>query len=331
MATVLGQIRQKGGGEFYLGLLPRQIADASQGALSLDALRGYLPQVSTAPVIRLGLQQQLLFAGDGATTAALFGRLLALGASTSPGASDQPRYWAEASAAAEAQLADALSRGQAPIVPSDGDLSALSARVKAGSHERPAKTLGTVGSSRAGATSFVVADKTGLAVACALGLNAPWGTGRVLPGTGILAAPPPSADSPRAVAVLGVTPGNGVVYLAASASGRAAPVALAPIAFAAMGGERDISVLIARPRVAYDGTADVARVEAGVPLDSLNRGGLKTAEASPLGLANAIFCPDELVRGRTSCRIAVDPRGAGLGFGGGTGSVSGTGPVTNRR
>jgi gamma-glutamyltranspeptidase/glutathione hydrolase len=330
LATILGQIRQKGGGEFYTGLLSQQVVAAAQDALTLEALRGYLPQTTTPPATRLNNQQQILFAGDRSATAALFGRLLALGADAAPSAGDAARYWVEATAAAEAQLADTLSRGQAAIVPSSAELSALTARVRAGNHERPAKTLGPVGAGRAGATSLYVADKNGLAIACALGLNAPWGTGKVLPGTGILAAPPPSAESPRAVAAIGATTGSGGIYFAGSASGRAAASALAPIALTAMASRPDISALIAQPRVAYDGAADAALVEAGVPLDSLSRSGVRTVEASPLGLANALSCPDELVRSRASCRIAVDPRGAGLAFGGGTGQVS-SGPLTNRR
>ncbi len=329
LATIFGQIRQKGGGELYTGVLPHQIAAAANGGLPIEALRGYLPQVSEPPAIRLGIQQQLLIAGDRPATAALFGRLIAIGASGQPSAADQPRFWAEAAAAAEAQLADALSRGQAPIVPGDGELSALTARARAGNHERPAKSLGAVGTARGGATSFHTTDKNGLAVACALGVNAPWGTGRVLPGTGIIAAPPPSAESSRSVAAIGATTGSGGVYFVGTASGRASASALAPIALAAMGPRPDVVSLIAQPRAAYDGAADLALVEGGLPLDSLNRGGLKTLEASPLGLASAVACPEELLRGRASCRIAVDPRGAGLGFGGGTGSVSNPGAVTN--
>lgn len=330
LSTILGQLRQKGGGEFYTGLLSQQIAAAAGDSLPLEALRGYLPQASAAPAIRLNNQQQLLIAGDRPATAALFGRLVALGSESPPSSADQPRFWAEAAAAAEAQLADALSRGEAAIVPTAVELSALSARVRAGNHERPSRTLGPVGTQRAGATSFYAADKSGLAIACALGVNSPWGTGRVLPGTGILSAPPPSADSPRAVAAIGATTGSGGIYFAGAASGRASPSAFAPIALAAMSPQPDVAALLARPRVAYDSAADVALVESGLPLDSLSRGGFKTVEASPLGLANAFACPEELVRGRASCRIAVDPRGAGLAFGGGTGQVS-SGPVMNRR
>lgn len=325
LAAILAQVRQKGAGEFYLGVLPRTIADAAQGALPIEALRGYLPQATAPPVIRISSQQQFVIVGDSASTAALFGRLLALGVEGEPGGADRPRFWAEAGAAAEGHLAEALARGQAAIVPPDTEIAGMLGRVKAGSHERPAKSLGAVGTARAGATSFVTADKNGQVAACALGLNAPWGTGRVLPGTGILAVPPPSADGPRAVGVIAAAPGNGVIYLAASASGRAAPAALAQVALTAASERQEVATLVSRPRVAYDGDADVARIEPGLPQDSLARGGLKTAETSPLGYVNAFSCVDELVRGKATCRSATDPRGAGLAFGGGPGTISGIG------
>jgi gamma-glutamyltranspeptidase/glutathione hydrolase len=317
LAGVLGQIRQKGAGEAYVGPLGRTIVGVSDGALSAETLRGYLPQAGTPAIIRINSQQQFVIVGDSAPTTALFSRLLALGVDVDPGAADRPRFWAEAGAAAEGRLAEALSRGQVPLVPPAGELQALAARVKAGSHERPARSLGPVGTARAGATAFVAVDKNGLAVACALGMNAPWGTGRVLPGTGILAAPPPSVEAPRSVGVIAVAPGSGALYLAASASGRAAPFALAQTAWAVISDRQNIDAAIEQPRVAYDGAADLSRIEPGVPQESLARGGFRFAEASPLGIVGAFSCPGELIRGRGGlCEPATDPRGAGLAFGG---------------
>ncbi|MBM3531524.1 MAG: hypothetical protein FJX60_00625 [Alphaproteobacteria bacterium] len=332
LAGVLSQIRQRGAGEAYVGPLGRAIADASQGALPLDALRGYLPQATAPAIYRANQQQQFVLVGESAATTAMLGRLLALVGQISPGNADGPRFWAEGSAATEAQLAEALPRGATALVPTGAELQALAARVRAGSHERPAKSLGPIGTSRAGATAFVVVDKNGLAVACALGMNAPWGTGRVLAGTGILSAPPPSLESPRAAATIVVAPGSGVFYLAASASGRAAPAALAQVAWPVISDQQRIDLAIAKPRVGYDGVSDVALVEPGTPLDALGRGGLRAAEASPVGIVNAFSCPSELNRGRGgNCVPAADQRGVGLVFGGtgistGGSSFSGTTP-----
>ena len=43
-----------------------------------------------------------------------------------------------------------------------------------------------------GATGFVVADGDGLAIACEVTLNRPFGNGRVIPGTGVILAAPPA-------------------------------------------------------------------------------------------------------------------------------------------
>lgn len=64
LATILGQLRQRGAGEFYLGTMPRMIAEASEGTLPLEALRGYLPQVTAPPVIRISSQQQFVIVGE---------------------------------------------------------------------------------------------------------------------------------------------------------------------------------------------------------------------------------------------------------------------------
>jgi gamma-glutamyltranspeptidase/glutathione hydrolase len=325
LAGTLGQIRQKGAGEAYIGALGRSIAEATRGALSHDAVRSYLPQATPPAIVRITPQQHVLVVGESPPTTALLGRLLALGHDVNPGAADRPRFWAAAGAAIDGQLADSLSRGEAALIPPAAELQTLAARARA-AHERPAKTLGPVGTSRAGATAFIAVDRQGLAVACALGMNVPWGTGRVLPGTGILAAPQPSVASPRAVGALAVAPG-GVFYLALSGSGRASPAALAQAALATLREREDIAEVLARPRVAYDGAADVARFEAGIPPEALERAGFRSAEATPLGVVNAFSCPGELNRGRgPTCRPGADPRGAGLAFGGAGGAVSSGGP-----
>jgi gamma-glutamyltranspeptidase/glutathione hydrolase len=324
LAGVIGQIRQRGAGEAYVGPLGRAITDASQGALPLETLRGYLPQAAPPPIIRINQQQQFVLVGESAATTALLGRLLTLAVQLAPANTDAPRFWAEGGAASEGQLAEALSRGPAALLPPAAELQSLAQRVRAGSHERPAKSLGPIGTGGAGATAYLVVDKNGLAVACALGMNAPWGTGKVLAGTGILSAPPPSLESPRAAGVIVVAPGSGVFYLAASASGRAAPAALAQVAWPVISDRQRIDLAIDRPRIVYDGVAGLARIEPGTPTESLGRGGLRSAEAAPLGIVNAFSCPSELNRGRGgSCEPAADPRGAGLAFGG-TGIRTGT-------
>jgi len=311
LAAVLGQLRQKGAGELHSGALARVIAESSQGALSLDALRAYLPQARTPASVRYG-NLQLFLSGDPAASTALLGRLLAIMIEADPSSADRARVFAEAGAVAEDDLARALQNGRAELAPTREEARALAARAR-GEHVRPARALGPIEAGRAGATSFIAVDRNGLSVACALGMNAPWGTGRVLPGTGMLVAAPVTDESSRAAGLLAVAPANGAFRLAASASGRAAPAALAQVALGILVERQEVQASVNRPRAAYDGAADLLHLEAGAAVPA----GLRTAETAPLGVVNALGCPEDMNRNRAACRLAVDPRGAGLGFGGG--------------
>jgi len=312
LAAVLGQLRQKGAGDLYSGALSRVVSAASQGDLTQYDLRSYLPQARTPASVRYG-NLELFLSGEPSASTALLGRLLAIMIEADPSSADRARVFAEAGAVAEDDLAQALQRGRAELAPSRDGARALAARARGGEHVRPARALGPIEAGRAGATSFIAVDRNGLAVACALGLNAPWGTGKVLPGTGMLIAAPVTDESPRAAGLVAVAPANGAFRLAASASGRAAPAALTQVALDILADRQEVQTAVNRPRAAYDGAADLLRVEAGAVLPA----GLRTAETAPLGVVNALGCPEDMNRNRGACRLAVDPRGAGLGFGGG--------------
>jgi gamma-glutamyltranspeptidase/glutathione hydrolase len=312
LASVLGQLRQRGVGELYSGALSRVVTASSGGELTQYDLRSYLPQTRPPASVRYG-DLQLFLAGEPATSTALLGRLLGIMIEADASAGDRARIFAEAGAVAEDDLAQALQRGRAELAPTRDEARALAARARSAAHVRPARALGPVEAGRAGATSFIAVDRNGLAVACALGMNAPWGTGKVLPGTGMLVAAIPSDESPRAAGLLAVAPANGAFRLAASASGRAAPAALTQVALGILAERQEVQAAVNRPRAAYDGAADLLHLEAGAIVPP----GLRTAETAPLGVVNALGCPEDMNRNRGACRLAVDPRGAGLGFGGG--------------
>jgi gamma-glutamyltranspeptidase/glutathione hydrolase len=332
LAAILGQIRQRGGGDLYVGPLARVVAEASNGAIPVEAIRGYLPQAATPPAVRFG-DILLYLAGAGSLDTALASRLLAIGVDIEPGAADAPRVWAEGESLVNASVAERLGGGGADLVPSRDEARALVQRARSGPHQAPARHLGPIGTASAGATAFAVTDRRNQSVACALGLNAPWGSGRVLPGTGILGAPPPSVDGPRAVALVAAVPSNGNTYLVASGSGRAGPVALAQIAVEAISDrtrQPELGSLLVRPRIAFDPATDTARVEPGLPTEGLARAGFKTAETSPLGQINIYYCPLDMGRGRNSCQVGTDPRGAGLAFGSGRQPVQPSDPIRRR-
>jgi gamma-glutamyltranspeptidase/glutathione hydrolase len=128
-------------------------------------------------------------------------------------------------------------------------------------------------------TSFVVVDRKGGAVACALTMNNLFGTGRIAPGTGILLAASP-ASKPAPLLAAGVAWGtNGRGFRAAvGASGQSA-----------------------------------AGLAAGFAMAGALAGG-----SSPVpdpGRANVASCTGYLPGAPDSCRFTLDPRIAGLALG----------------
>jgi gamma-glutamyltranspeptidase / glutathione hydrolase len=128
-------------------------------------------------------------------------------------------------------------------------------------------------------TSFVAVDRKGDAVACALSMNNLFGTGRIAPGTGVLLAASPAAK-PAALLTAGIAwnPGSHAFRAAVGASGQNA---------AGLAGGYAMANALA---------------------------GAETPVPEP-GRANVISCPNYVPGGPESCRMAVDPRVAGLAAG----------------
>ncbi len=149
----------------------------------------------------------------------------------------------------------------------------------------PLPDLATTLGSR-GATSYVVSDRFGTAVACALTQNRPFGTGRLVPGFGFPLAPMPGPDSPALALMLR--------YNAPTAEARAAVAA-------AGAGAVPLAV-----------SAGVPVVEDAAPmpeaLAGLTAGGLGKA------LVTLFACPDGVSNDPSTCQVGVDPRGAGFGL-----------------
>jgi len=141
-------------------------------------------------------------------------------------------------------------------------------------------TLGT-----RGATGYVVADRFGNSVACALTLNRPFGTGRLLPGFGFAPAPLPGPDSPDLAVMLRTNEPTADTRAALAAAGaEAVPLAL---------------------------STGLAAIEEDTPVANA----LAAATAGGMGkaLVNLFACLDGVERDPATCQVGVDPRGAGYG------------------
>lgn len=140
---------------------------------------------------------------------------------------------------------------------------------------------------KTGSTGFVVADRTGSSVACALTMVGPFGAGRTVPGFGMFLTLPADGDmmTPLAAGLLINDKVNEFRYGIAG-GGLGAPEQAARVAVTLEGRE--------------------ASIEAGLPP-------VANAPSGP-GRIVGMTCPQGLPPYPASCRVAVDPRGAGYGL-----------------
>jgi gamma-glutamyltranspeptidase/glutathione hydrolase len=260
LSGTLTQLRVSGVGDMYQGSLARRIVLASEqigGPLQLSDLRGALPKL-TPPLIRSHRNDKIAFLpppADGGLAAAAAFDVLA----------DNPNDLAGASARALAVVARYRQGGVTPeAVLAARDLSLT------GSTAFPAST------------SFVTMDRSGNGVACTLTMDNLFGTGRIMPGLGILAAASPAAVPPPLLSAAIVWNDNIKAFRAAAGgSGQAgAPVAVA---------------------VALINTLRTNRPLGAPPPDP--------------GRANIIACGRYLPGENSECGWANDPREPGLAVG----------------
>ena len=260
LGSILAQLRIAGVGDMYQGVLARRIVQASAeigGPMHLSDLRGGLPKLA-APLVRFVHDDKVAFLpppADGGLAAEAAFNVLA----------SNPQDIAGAVARYLAVIARYRAGGIAPdAVLAANDLPAV------GATPFPAST------------SFVTLDRSGNAVACALTMDNLFGTGRIMPGLGILAAASPAAVPPPLLSA-------GLVWndyrkafrAAAGGSGQAG----APLAVA---------------------LALINTLKTGQPM---------SAPAPDPGRANVIACGRYLPGEDSACGWANDPRESGLALG----------------
>ncbi len=172
------------------------------------------------------------------------------------------------------------------------------------------------------ATSFVVFDRFGSAVACALTMNNLFGTGRFAKGTGVLLAAYPDGAAGRGPTSLGpMIVVNELVqrmyFAAASSGGVAAPTSLINVAARTMLAEEPLETAMQAKRIHHEGVPDITFFENGIT-DAAQKAllgrGHRLARTPTLGRVNAAHCPDGIPQRATKCSIFADvrPRGYGL-------------------
>jgi len=339
LSVVLGRLRVRGAGDFYTGPTGRQFAAAvakAGGGLSLTDLRGYTPRWSPTLKIPYVKNTQFHFplstGPSGVLMAQMIGMLAENGDWEDASPVERKHLMAEISARAFSLRERWLRNdGEHAVEPakliSKENIKSMIAGFREDRH-----TPGDAGNGPPGAppgnptgTGFVVVDREGSAVACALTLNNLFGVGHAAPGTGIILAalPGPRGRGPDSLApMLLINNLYGIFYFGAAASGGSvAPSALAGVTAGALMGKTGESLegALSAKRVHNGGNPDLTYHERGLNagvLEGLSKRGHPLSPIGNMGLVNAIFCPagipsDDVL----SCETRADPRGFGLASG----------------
>jgi gamma-glutamyltranspeptidase/glutathione hydrolase len=260
LGATLSQIRTAGVGDLYTGMLARRIVQASPlagGPIALPDLTNALPRLGAALTVphRRDMVAFLPPPADGGLAAAAAFSVLvsdpsALDAAAARGLAVAAR-WRQGGVAADSLLTSApLPPAALPPLPAS--------------------------------TSFATLDKDGNAVACTVSMDNLFGTGRILPGLGILLA-----ASPNAVPT--------------------------PLYAAAIAWNEHIHSF--RAAVAGSGQAGAPMAVAYGMLNALRSNRPMTSPVPDPGRANIIACSKYLPGENGSCAWATDPRDAGLALG----------------
>lgn len=316
LAATLERIRRMGAGELYQGQTARRLVEDSAAlgmAIDSEALR--LARPTEREPLLLEIDNRVVALppppSGGAIAAdmiAVFDRLRL------DDAPDERRPHILAEAARRALAAELRRRaGEASQIGSEEAAARLIADYQPERAASPSPlTVPQVGG---GATGFAAIDPQGGAVACAVTLGAPFGSGRMAAQTGILL---PAGD---ANAALGLVPmvlantKNKRAFLALSADGDAAAPQAAAEAFGRIVLEqRPLDAALAAPRVVATDRAWRAEPSAGgFEADLAARG--HSLETGPIDArVHAVWCPEGVPLGSLACRAAADPRSFGLGI-----------------
>lgn len=260
LGASLAEIRVGGVGELYQGALAQRLVQASVqagGPLSMEDMRRAVPRLMNPILVKAG-NDEIGFppppADGGLAAAAAFEAL-----------ARQPSNVQEALNISLATVAEYRSHG--------GDPAALLRNLPQGGATLPALPA---------STGFVVLDRKGMAVSCAMTMNNLFGTGRIAPGTGILlAASPATTPPPLLTAGIAFNPSLNAFHAEASASGQGAAGVAEAVALA-------------------------NALRSGVPMP---------APVPDPGRANVISCSRYLPSAAGSCGWATNSRGAGLALG----------------
>lgn len=335
LSSVLSRVRSQGVGDFYTGLLSRQLVAAVKeagGSLSRKDLRDYTPH--WRPTLRVPYVKATTFhfpnvpGGSGVVLAQMLGMLIEHGDWDDAKPAERLHLLSEISARAYGAYWRNLGQGSHGKDPekqiSEDAIEELYAGFQKDRHtalSAPAGVLPPPPKPVPG-TSFIIVDREGSAVICSLTMNGLFGAGRVARGMGIVLAQPapaPGTGPGGPALMMLVNETQNTFYFGAGASGGIAPAAsLAGVSANAIMGrdEEDLVTALSTRRVLNSGFPDTTYYEQGLDktlVQGLSGRGHRLSPAASMGLVNAVFCPAGIPhKENLSCTVRNDPRGFGL-------------------
>jgi gamma-glutamyltranspeptidase / glutathione hydrolase len=313
LGAALERIRIGGVNEFYSGPLGRTLADGAQsiGApLTIEDLRASKAFVYPPAAIEVG-DQQLFFpappSAGGVLAAQLITALDGIDAGETAeiakainGLIADRQGWMKAGGDATKPIGD--------LVTSDHVQAATNAKLDA---------PGAAMNENPSATGVVTVDANGQGVACEFTMNAPFGSARIAPGTGIILAPAPN-DRGAGFSALGpimlANSNSGRLYfLAAGGGGAPADIAKAMLFDSVFRKEIPLEKAMQAGRLFADGAGTVYIEDAIAGAQGAIAGaGFKVEPVGKLGRINAIYCEKGTPDSPDTCQFRNDYRGSGL-------------------
>jgi gamma-glutamyltranspeptidase/glutathione hydrolase len=339
LAAVIGRLRKNGAGDFYVSADARKFVDAvnnAGGSLTVEDLRDYLPEVRKPISFPWRDNTAWHFAGPpsagGAVAAEMTAILLDGVRFENSDRADRLHLIAEAAKRAFVhrmqymQTDGNYTRHPREFVNEDAADDALDSIDDARS--TPLTSLISAPKDwpeTPSAVSLVAMDAEGGSVACTLTMNNSFGTGRMVPGFGVMLAAVPDTRgrtyTPLGPALLASENRNQSILAIAASGGVTAPTAMANVLANAVYEPQTLREAMHAPRIHYGGVPDKVFVETDMQNDiveDLRKRGHNVALTGPLGRVAAVYCktgiPPE--RGEPFCVSATDPRGYGVAVGG---------------
>jgi len=331
--TVLGQIAGRGAGDFYTGILANRLVAgvaAAGGTLDPVELRDYLPRWTKPISVQIGTNVlhtspppasagvvatqilQMAVAGNAKSDNSDAGRGHLIAEAARRALSDRLNWLGTdfgRSASIEPRLSAAYAKRQmASFSPNKPTASRSSADKKKFVRELDAST------------SFVVADGSGLAVACTLTMHHLFGAGRMAPGLGLIlaAAPGEKGRNPLPLGPVistGVKDGRFRHAFSASGGGTAA-TGMANMLFRVLIGNESLAKANGAARLHHGVTTGETVIEDREDKERLVRLislGHRVKRLPTIGRVNAIACPAGLpAAAAPDCEVVADVRSQGF-------------------